>query len=210
MKRFKDCILLCTNGQSPIELLQLVKAECERAGMKAEINTAFAEQDTMGVCVNFEQYPVSKLVLNASDSKNGVAILNIVPLPESQVSMLEIPVYNQILEAFRAKIYQPIADQYGNHIKENTEDYTIQELIPKSFPKLQTWLNMYPQSHHPNDVHRWYDFLIALLSSGEHLGSSVLSEYISENYHWTDKELFDLELRYESQLDLLEYYKEKR
>lgn len=210
MKRFKDCILLCTSGQSPIELLQIVKAECERQGMKAEINTSFAEHDTMGVYIDFEQYPSSKLVLNASEDKNGVAILNIVPLPKSGVSSLEIPLYNQILGEFRDEVYQTIATNSGNIIWENNEEYSIEEIIPKSFPKLQTWLGFYPLSHHPNDEHRWYDFLIALLENNESVGSSVLSEYIKEKHQWSDSDLFDLELRFESQMDLLEYFVDRR
>lgn len=210
MKRFKDCILLCNARQNPIDLLQIVKAECDKQGMKSDINTSFAEHDIMWVIVCFEQYPASKLILHASEDKKGVAILNIVPLPQSRVSSFEIPMYNKVLDKFRDTVFKIIASDNGNKIKENTEDYSIEEIIPKSFPKLQTWLSFYPLSHHPNDEHRWYDFLIALLDNNERVSSSVLSEYIKEKHQWSDSDLFDLELRFESQMDLLEYFVDRR
>lgn len=210
MKRFKDCILLCNDGQNPMDLLRLVKTECEKRGMKADVNTSFAEDDTMGVIVNFEKYPAAKLVLHASDDKNGVAILNVVPLPKSGVSMLEKPVYNQILDEFSKTVFKAIAEKNGNEINENTEDYTIEDIIPKSYATLDRWLNAYPLSHHPNDEHRWYDFLIALHKNNEYVSTGVLSDYVREKKHWSDKDILTMEIRYEDQMELLDYYEERR
>lgn len=210
MKRYKDCKLVCLPDQNPMELMQLVMDECRKEGLCVEQSTSISDNDTFCVYVDFVDLPASKLVLNASTDKNGVAILNIVPLPKSDVSMLDIPTYNQILDAFSDKVFCPITNTCGNPIEANTEDYSIDNIIPQSFPKLKTWLSFYPLSHHPLDEHRWYDFLIALLKNGERVASSVLSEYIKENYHWADDDLFDLEMRFESQMDLLEYYEKRR
>lgn len=190
--------------------MQAVIDVCEKEGVPVELSAAISDNDTFCAYVDFDDLPASKLVLNASDDKNGVAILNIVPLPKSGISMLEMPTYNLILAAFRDKVFRPIADTYGNSIEENTEDYSIETIIPLSFPKLKTWLSNYPLSHHTFDEHRWYDFLIALLENDEHVASGMLSEYVKENYHWADDDLFDLEMRFESQMDLLEYYVERR
>lgn len=210
MKRFKDCLLLSNEGQTPQELLQLVKDECGKTGFKAAFNDGLSGNDTLCVSVDFDGLPVSNVVLYASKDKKGVDIINIIPYPRSGVSRLEIPVYNRILDAFKNKIFCVVAEKDGNKIEENTEDYTIEEIIPKSFFKLSVWLSQFPLSHHPNDEHRWYDFLIALLKNGEYVSTDVLSEYIEENYHWSENDLHDMELKYEGQMDLLEYYEERR
>ena len=210
MKRFKDCQLVCNPGQTPEELLSIIGTECKKNGICVDFYSSFSGNDTMGAHVDFKGLPASKFVLGASREKNGVAILNIVPLPESGESMLNIQTYNALLDSFCGKVFKTISKMQGNEIEENTEDYSIEEIIPESFQYLNRWLNAYPLSHHPLDEHRWYDFLISLVNANEHVDSNVLSDYIKESYHWSDKELFDLELRYESQLDLLEYYVRRR
>lgn len=210
MKRFKDCIITCISGQKPADLLNIIGNECQNNDIRVEFSSSFSGNDTIGAYVDFEGLPASKFVLHAAAEKNGVAILNIVPLPKSGESMLDIPTYNALLDTFCERIFRTVSKRQGNVIEENTEDYSIEEIIPKSFQYLNRWLNAYPLSHHPLDEHRWYDFLISLINTDEHVGSSVLSDYIKENYHWTEKELFELELRYESQLDLLEYYVGRR
>ena len=210
MKRFKDCKLTCVHGQTSYDLLQLIKSECEMAGLRVENGSAVANSQTLCAYVEFDGYPSSRVILNTYEKGDGVDVVNIVPLKESGVSQLEIPAYNGILDSFRDMIFSRIEKKHGNAIIENTEDYTIKEIIPKSFCKLETWLSFYPLSHHPNDEHRWFDFLIALIDNGERVGASTLSEYIKENHHWSDKDLFDLELRFESQMELLEYYARRR
>ena len=210
MKRFKDCVLLCKPGQELEELLNIVRKQCDNVGFRNEINTSFTENDIVLAYVDFREYPVSKIVLHASEDRNGIAIINIVPLSNSGVFELGISTYNAILNRFKEMVFVPIANDLGNLIEEDEEDYTVEDIIPKSYQKLNTWLSFYPLSRHPNDEHRWYDFLIALVENNEHIGSGVLSEYIREKCHWSDKDLYDLELRFESQIDLLEYYNRRR
>lgn len=210
MKRFKDCVLLCKPGQELEELLLIVRRQCDNAGIRNEINTSFTENDIVLAYVDFQEYPVSKIVLHASEDHHGVAILNIVPLSNSGVFELGISTYNAILDRFKEMVFVPIAQDLGNSIEEDEEDYTIEDIIPKSYQKLNTWLSFYPLSHHPNDEHRWYDFLIALRKNNENISTSVLKEYIQEKMNWGDKVLLDIEMRYEEQMDLLEYYDERR
>lgn len=210
MKRFKDCKLTCVQGQTSYELLQLIKSECEATGFRVENGSSIVDAQTICVYVELVEFPASRVVLNTYNSSDGVDVVNIVPLKKSGVSQLEIPTYNGILDSFRDMIFSRIMKEHGNVIKENTEDYSIEEIIPKSFCKLKTWLGFYPLSHHTKDEHRWFDFMIALVDNDERVGASILSEYIKEKYHWSDKDLFDLELRFESQMDLLEYYAKMR
>lgn len=210
MKRFKDCVIFPTQGQSFSELLKIVGNECVNKGIRVDFSSSFFENDTIGAYVDFDGLPASKLVLNASEGKGGVAILNIVPLPKSGCSMLNIPEYNAILDAFVATVFKTIAERSGNMIKMNTEDYTLEEIIPSSFKYLDRWLKCFPLSHHPLDEHRWYDFLISLIKTKERVGSSVLCEYVKEKYDWSENDLYDMEMRFESQMDLLEYYEDNR
>lgn len=210
MKRFKDCVLLPTHGQSFSELLKIVKDECVNNGIQVDVSSAFINDDTIAAYVDFRNLPASKIVLHSSEDKGGVAILNIVPLPKSGLSMLDIPTYNAILDAFVAKVFSVIVERNGNTIEMNTEDYSLNEIIPISLKYLDRWLNCFPLSHHPLDVHRWYDFLISLIKTNERVGATVLSEYVKEKYNWSEDDLYDLELRFESQLDLLEYFEEHR
>lgn len=209
MKRFKDCILLCNSGQTPSELLKIVHNKCEELGFFVEASTVVANANIICVDVKFKEFPNARIVLDASEKKGGVEIINIVPLHGSGVSILEIPIYNAILDKFRLTIFDAIVKEKGNKIEELSEDYTIQEIIPKSFEKLNLWLNAFPLSHHPNDEHRWYDFLISIIKNEEDISSDVLCEYIREQKQWSEKDLSNLELRFEDQLELLKYYQSK-
>lgn len=84
------------------------------------------------------------------------------------------------MDVFKADVFLEINKKYKNAIEENQEDYTIQEIIPKSYVYLETWLSFYPLSGHPLDEHRWYDFLIALRNNKEYLSVSDFSKFIQE------------------------------
>ena len=71
-------------------------------------------------------------------------------------------------------------------------------------------MGFYPLSGHPLDEHRWYDFLIALRKNKEYLSVNDFSKFIQENYNWSKTDLERFELKYEEQIDLLEYYDEHR
>ncbi len=206
MKRYKDCTLHCTENQIPCELLDIVMKESQNQGFLIERYSTFSKDDTLAVYMQEEKFPYSRLIICTDNSKNGVSIVNIVPMPESGVSHIGYSEYNKILDTFRDKVFYKIINDSHNRISENTEDYSIEEVIPYSFSKLNTWLSNYPLSGHPLDERRWYDFVISLHENNENLSIDVFKKYIQEKYNWEEDVVESFALKLESQLDLLDYY----
>lgn len=179
-------------------------------GYKVERTSSIVNNDTLLVKIKANGLPVSNMVLGVYSEGKGVSILNIVPLPESGVSHIDIETYNKILDLFKDDVFQDIHNRHNNSIETNNEDYTIQEIIPRSFDKLNRWLNGFPLSSHEFDTNRWYDFVIALHKTGESLPLDTLGKYVEERYGWEEKDITKMELRLESHLDLLEYYDNNR
>ena len=71
-------------------------------------------------------------------------------------------------------------------------------------------MNAFPLSGHPFDEYRWFDFLISLRKNDENLSVDDFSKYIQENYNWSKKDIERFGLKYEEQIELLEYYDEHR
>ena len=82
MKRFKDCKIICVQGQSSYELLELVKQESGAKGYIVEVLSTISENDTLSIRVAYENLPVSRLILTTSEEAHGVSIVNIVPLSD--------------------------------------------------------------------------------------------------------------------------------
>ena len=203
-------MLLCTENQSPDQLMNIIEKISIDKGYKVKRATSLVNNDTLIVNIKFTGFPISRMVISENIDKKGVSIINIVPSTESGVYHIEQETYNSLLDVFKDDVFQSISDKYGNLIESNKEDYTIQELIPKSFEKLNIWLNNYPLSAHQFDTNRWYDFVISLHKNGETLYSEDLGKYIKEEYGWKDDDIDRIELRLESHLDLLEYYDNNR
>lgn len=212
MKRYKNCALLCLKEQTMTELFRVVETVCLKKSYKVEKRQILTKDkdDTLVVFMEKPDLPLSKLVLTTSDSERKIVISNIVPDKKSGLLSLDYSTYNKILDVFKTDVFLEINKEYKNTIEENQEDYTIQEVIPKSYVYLETWLSFYPLSGHPLDEHRWYDFLIALRNNKEYLSVSDFSKFIQENYNWSETDLERFELKFEEQIDLLEYYDEHR
>lgn len=210
MKRYKDCSLLCNDGQQPIELLNLIEQVSKQKEYEVHRNLGMRESATLFIRIQKEALPYSQLVLLTNNEADSVDIINIIPLPESEVSQIECEDYNKLLDAYCDDVFAVIHKLYGNKIKQNTENYSIEEVIPLSYASLNTWLNGYPLSGHPNDTKRWYDFVVKLHNTGEHLPLSDFEEYIKENYGWDDATITRFSMKLESQLQLLAYYDQHR
>ena len=210
MKRYRDCTLVCNDNQTPEQLLDLVESVALEKGYKVVHNTSIVNIPTLLIKLNSNELPASNIVLGINKSVNGVSIINIVPLVDSGVTHINIDTYNQILELFKDDVFQKVREDNSNKIVTNNEDYTIQEIIPRSFNKLDLWLNGYPLSFHQYDINRWYDFVISLHKTGEFLSLDTLGQYVKERCGWSEDDITQMELRLESQLSLLEYYDEYR
>lgn len=210
MKRFKDCAIFCIQGQTADELANLIKEKCIEESYKVEELTAFRTNDTLTVFLNKKEFPICRLIMSISIENGSVKIINIVPDRRSGFSSLCKELYNQILDSFKEAIFISIADRYGNEIHETSADYTIEDVIPESSRFLKIWLGAYPLSGHTHDQIRWFDFLISLVENNETLSVDDFSQYIEENYTWSDDDIERFELKYEEELALLEYYNGRR
>ena len=210
MKRYKDCALICKYRQPATELLDLVMQVCSKQGYQVDRYSAMPERDTLAVYIHEKGLPYSRLIVCANSASNVVAIVNIVPMSESGISHIEYAEYNKLLDLFRDQVFGTINHEQGNEIRENSEEYNIEDVIPKSYTALNTWLNMYPLSGHPLDTKRWYAFVVALHENNEYLSLDDFAKYIMENYEWPSDKIEEFSLRLESQLELLEYYDNHR
>lgn len=206
MKRYRDCIIHCNNNEDTVQLLNNIETCTKQAGYKLERYTSFTPNDTMSIRSKDNDKPLSRIVFCSSSEEPKASVVNIVPLPESGVSHIDESTYNAILDSFRKDVLDVLHRIYGNAIVSNEEDYTLQDTIPQSFPKLQTWLHGYPLSSHPNDTNRFYDFVIALHTNHEPISLDDFGEYLREEYKWTEDDAYNAKLKLESFLDLIEYY----
>ena len=66
--------------------------------------------------------------------------------------------------------------------------------------KLLGWINVHPESWHPNDNERFYEFVFALLKNNESITKTELAEVVIDQKSWKDQEFID---------DFLEYSMDK-
>lgn len=206
MKRYKDCALICTETQNPMVLLDIIEQVSINRGYQIERYTSWRPNDSLVVYTQERSLPCSRLILTLNDERSSVDIVNIVPTQESGTSQIGYAEYNRLLDIYRDDVFAEIVTQHGNKIEENTEDYTIEDVIPLSYQSLNKWLNAYPLSGHPLDTKRWYDFVIQLHLSEEHLAIGDFEKYIEEAYGWDEDDISRFSSKLESHLELLEYY----
>lgn len=210
MKRYKDCTLVCKANQTPRQLMDIIYQVSLDKNYTAKIQPSSSNKETMIVYLNYGDFPHSRMVLGVMSDGKGVSVLNIVPMPESGVSHIDLEVYNEMLDVYTKDVFETIRVEYGNEIEGNNEEYTIQEIIPKSFEKLDRWLNNYPLSSHQLDTNRWYDFVISLHQNEEHISLEDMGKYLKDTYSWSEEDVLKIQLRLESHLELLAYYERNR
>lgn len=210
MKRYRDYKIYCNDRQSPIELLGMIEQVSIEKSYKTKRQSSSVNRDTLIVYINVKDLPYSRIVICAQSDEDCISIVNIVPMPESGESHIMPEIYNKLLDIFASDVLKPFSDTNGNEIKTNNEDYSIEDLIPQSFCKLDRWLSAYPLSTHQFDTNRWYDFVISLHETGEYLSLEAFGKYLEERCGWDEDDIDRMELRLESHLDLLEYYDNNR
>nr|WP_315031451.1 hypothetical protein [uncultured Porphyromonas sp.] len=206
MKRYKDCALVCNKEQNTMDLLDLIEEVSKKKEYKVERYSTWNKNDSLGIYTQEKGLPYSRLILTLNNEASSVDVVNIVPTQESGISQIGYAEYNKLLDIYCDDVFAEIKRRYGNVIKENTEDYSIEDIIPLSYKSLDEWLQAYPLSGHPLDTERWYRFVVKLHLSGEHLPISDFEEYIREAYNWAEDDISRFSLKLESHLDLLEYY----
>lgn len=210
MKRYKDCKIISCDGLSVSHILEVVETAARNMSYKTERNSCLRIDDVVMVYFRKQDLPYSRIIISSSERDNSVYIANVVPMPESGVSHISIEDYNKILDIFRADVLDGLTEDGKFNIEETSEDYSIEDIIPKSYPALKRWQDGSPLSGHPHDLHRWYDFVICLHRNEEQISLDTFGKYLKESCKWDEETIDKWELKLESHLDLLEYYDEHR
>lgn len=209
MKKYKDLeIHIGTDAQS-IEALVQVENYCTKVPFEysEEIEKMYMPDDKMAhILVRLPKMPKSVLLLWANEGK--LKVINVVP-NDNKVFKLTKDQYNQIIDEFEQQIILPLFG--GKYEIEKTQDeININDTIPHSFEFLSSWASCpgAPGSpfSHPNDLERWFEFLCQLRKTGEYLSSGDLEQWLLEDKNWSAEVVEDTIIRYETEMELLDYY----
>lgn len=209
MKKYKDLIIYIGTDAQAIDALVQVENYCTKVPFEysEEIEKRYMPDDKMAhILVRLPRFPQAVLLLWANDGK--LKVINIVP-NDDKVFKLTKDQYNHIVDEFEQQIILPLFS--GKYKTEKTQDeISISETIPKSFGSLSIWASCpgAPNSPftHPNDLELWFEFLCQLRRTGEQLSSEDLELWLREDMKWTDEVVEDAIVRYETEIELLDYY----
>lgn len=209
MKRYKDIVIDCSDSKTAIKELDSIKNACilPEFTHNEELEKMYAPDDNMAhILVDIIGLPKAVISVWANDSK--IKVINIVPFKGS-VSQIEVDIYNQMIDCFYTKILKPV---FINRYKINisSDDYTLKEIIPKSFEALNRWTSCpgAPGSpfSHPSDLELWFEFLCQMTINREELFSDQLEQWLREEKSWPDDIIHETILKYEEEMYLLKYY----
>lgn len=209
MKKYKDLEISIGTDVQAMEALVQVENYCTKVPFEysEEIEKRYMPDDKMAhILVRLDGMPQAILLLWANEGK--LKVINIVPNDE-KVFNLTKEQYNHIVDEFEQHIVLPLFG--GKHNIEKTNDeLTIKEIIPLSFDSLNSWVSCpgAPDNPfiHPNDLELWFEFLCQLKRTGEHLSSGDLELWLREDVKWSDEVVEDTIIRYETEIELLDYY----
>ncbi|MDD4685264.1 MAG: hypothetical protein PHD45_08550 [Bacteroidales bacterium] len=210
MKRYRDYKIICNNQEEAKGLLQEIAKECatDNYPFYKTIESQNIPKGPIWILSNAEGSIQSRIILfNSEYDSSIVSIANIIPTEESGCSGLSEEEYNKILAKFTNIVIDEICKDTTRYtIETNAENYTIEELIPKTIEKLNTWVNMFPLSEHPFDRKRWFDFITTLHENNEEFLVGDFEQWLSEEKEWSESDIIKFTFKLEEQLALLKYY----
>ena len=209
MKRYRDYKIELLNYDDAMSLMAEVVSKATSIGLENIDNNrgkgTFDNYSAFVVCL--PELPKVRLMLSVCqcEGKWLLSIVNIIPTSDSGFSSLDKGGYNQILQYFVDNVLGPVnAGRYV--VCTNEENYTLEELIPRSWDKFKMWVEAFPLSHHPHDEDRWMDFVISLYRNSEHLSISDFEEWLKENKQWAYEDIDYFSSRLEYGIELLGKY----
>lgn len=209
MIKFKDLIIQFDTEEQALEELVTIENYCTSGYFRydEEVEKLYDTNDHLAhILCTLPNTPQSIVLVYSS--YNALKVINIVPFKHS-TSQLTHDEYNRIVDAFYNEVILPLFE--GKHeIIISPAEVSVKEMIPLSFESLNRWVECpgapnAPFSH-PNDLHCWFDFLIALKDNNETLSSGDLEQWLIEDLEWDEEVVNDTIIRYETEIDLLEYY----
>lgn len=209
MKKYKDLVIHIGTDSQAIEALVQVEDYCIEAPFEysEEIEKRYMPDDKMAhILVRLPRMPQAVLLLWANEGK--LKVINVVP-NDNKVFKLTKDQYNHIVDEFEQQIILPLFD--GKYeIEKSKDELTVKDIIPLSFDSLYRWVSCpgAPDNPfiHPNDLELWFEFLCQLRRTGEQLSSGDLELWLREDMKWSDEVVEDTIIRYETEIELLDYY----
>lgn len=212
MKRYRDLTLQCIDENEAMLVLSKIIDSCDKYPFiydkKIEKQFAFQSKGVVRIHAIVPNKPEAVIVVSASGSE--LKVLNIIPYNKSTIKISKDE-YNQILERF----YNDIVIHVSLNSKVvstsfSEAEYTIESLIPLSIEEFLNWANC-PEApnnpfSHPDDLKRWFDFVIAIVKNKERglLSSGDLEQWLVEN-KWTEDVIEETILYYEHDTYLINY-----
>lgn len=213
MKKYKELIIYCGDDVTAINELMNIENACVIPEFKYDekVEKMYEPDDKMAhLLVSIEGLP--QAVLLAYVSQGNIKVINIVPFNKSTFR-IEVDQYNIIVDAFYEKIVRPvIGERFEVNVTSGT--YILQEIIPNSYDALVKWTKSPGAPHapfsHQFDLERWFEFLCQLINNGETLTSGQLEQWLIEELKWPEEIIDETILKYEEEIDLLDYYVNRR
>lgn len=209
MKRYKDVTIICGSDAAALQELVNIKNACVIPEFRfdEEVEKMYEPDDKMAhILVSIQELP--QAVLLAWVDEGNIKIINIVPFNHS-VFRIEIEDYNRIIDEFNSKVIAPtICGRY--EVIVTSGDYSIQDIIPKSFDALNRWTHSpgapnAPFSHQL-DLERWFEFLCQMIRNREEIPSGHLEQWLNEEMKWPEEIVTKTIQKYEEEISLLHYY----
>ncbi|MBQ9397910.1 MAG: hypothetical protein IJU08_05375 [Bacteroidales bacterium] len=209
MKKYKDITIYCGEDSTALQELVKIESACIIPEFRFDeaVEKMYEPDDKMAhILVTIPKLPQAVLLVWASEGK--IKVINIVPFNHSTFR-IEIEDYNRIIDEFYSRIVLPtIGNRYMIEI--TSGDYTLEEIIPNSVDALNRWVHSpgapnAPFSHQL-DLERWFDFLCQMIRNKEELESGKLEQWLREEIKWPDDIIDETILKYEEEIDLLDYY----
>ncbi len=209
MKRYRDYKILMPSYDEAMVLMEDVIAGATSIGLKNLDNKRGKGtfDNYSAFIVQLPDLPKARLMLSVyqSDGNWVLSVVNIIPTADSGSSSLDKEAYNRILQYFVETVLEPVnAGKY--EIITNEENYTLQELIPRSWDDFKLWIEAFPLSHHPLDEERWMNFVISLYRNDEHLSMGDFEDWLRTEKGWSYEDIDYFSSRLEYGIELLEKY----
>ena len=209
MKKYKDLIIDCGSDEAALLGLLAIKERCNGKpfSYSEKVEKMYdVDEHLLHILVEISETPAAILLVFANDAK--IKVINIVPFQHS-CDHIEKDIYNHIVDTFNDMVITPLfSEKYK--IDCTKEEVSIQEIIPKSFQKLNRWTHCPGAPDHPFvhqfDLELWFDFICALHTNGEELSSGDLEKWLMDDNGWDEDVVTDTIIRYETERDLLNYY----
>lgn len=209
MKKFKDITVFCGDEATAISELKRIEDACVIPEFKydEEVEKMYEPDDKMAhILATVSNRPQAVLLVWAD--KGNIRVINVVPFNRS-VFRIEVDDYNAIIDEFYSKIVKPVVGERHKVIV-TSGNYTLEDIIPQSFPALVKWTKSPGAPHapfsHQFDLERWFEFLCQMVRNDETLESGKLEQWLREELSWPEDIIEETILKYEEEIDLLDYY----